>query len=375
MTPIENLICATLRGERPSWPNTADAITCFMERSDYHGVRALLHQHLDASTNWPSEILESCRQQAMKQAVWEMRHQHLLNRVLERLATIGIQPVLFKGTALAYSVYPESFLRGRGDTDLIVKPQDTQRVEELLQTLGFKKNHGIQGEFVSYQTSYIWSDSIGDIHTLDLHWKINNSEFLSKLFTYEELYKHAQPLPKLGQNALAVGPIYSIILACMHKISHTNNPYYVNEITYYGGDRLVWLYDIHLLINSLTPSQQEELVKLAAQKKFKAACLEEIMQAYNCLHTSVPTTLIKSLAYANDHEPITDYMNGSALYKQWVDFKSITGILNKLKFIAETFFPTADYMRYKYHNAYLNWLPWLYLHRIGTGLLNRYKSF
>jgi hypothetical protein len=40
MQDTEALLCATLRGENPSWPTTGDtAFTArFLERSAYHGV-------------------------------------------------------------------------------------------------------------------------------------------------------------------------------------------------------------------------------------------------------------------------------------------------------------------------------------------------
>ena len=40
--------------------------------------------------------------------MWEMRHHDLLKQVLAKLAKMGVRPLLFKGTALAYSLYPES---------------------------------------------------------------------------------------------------------------------------------------------------------------------------------------------------------------------------------------------------------------------------
>ena len=36
------------------------------------------------------------------------------------LAAAGVEPVLIKGTALAYSLYPDAGLRTRADTDLII---------------------------------------------------------------------------------------------------------------------------------------------------------------------------------------------------------------------------------------------------------------
>jgi hypothetical protein len=76
-------------------------------------VQALLHQRLQmadgSELDWPKAISDACRNAAIGQAIWGMRHQHLLRQVLARLSTIGVRPVLFKGAALAYDFNPSPF--------------------------------------------------------------------------------------------------------------------------------------------------------------------------------------------------------------------------------------------------------------------------
>ena len=378
MSPIEEFICATLRGERPPWPEADGAAARFMERSAYNGVQALLHQRVGAGEGarlgWPRAVLDACRQQAIGQAAWEMRHQQLLNQALARLREAGVRPVLFKGTALAYSLYPEAFLRARGDTDLIVPVEDRGRAGEALEALGFARGHGVSGEFVMYQASYSWRETGGCCHTLDLHWRVNNSEILSKLFTYEQLRSQAQALPGLGPDAIAAGTSHALMLACMHRASHKHNPYYVDGGRYHGGDRLIWLYDIHLLLEGLSPSQQGEFAALAELKGFRAVCLEGIEHARACFHTAVPEAMGKAFASAGSAEPTGRYLSGTASYQRWADFQAIDGALNKLGFMVEAVFPPASYMRHKYPHANLRWLPWLYLRRAAAGIWKRLNA-
>src|SRR5437867_349211 len=114
----------------PCWPDARDVVLtdAFLERSDYHGVQALMHERLSAS-DWPVALRQELRQRAVRQAMWELRHQQVLARMLAALAAIDVQPVLFKGTALAYSLYSNPVLRARGDTDLIVAPESTAKVD------------------------------------------------------------------------------------------------------------------------------------------------------------------------------------------------------------------------------------------------------
>src|SRR5262245_25545256 len=180
---FDSLICAVLRGENPSWPESKGAacVESFLKRSDYHNVSALLNERLYRSENWPADLREAIHDRAIAQAVWELHHQQVLKRVDAALADIGVQPVFLKGTALAYSLYPDPMLRARGDTDMIIPPSEQRRVHDVLTKLGFELSVGISGEFISYQATYVSTEANAGTHSIDLHWRINNSELLSRL--------------------------------------------------------------------------------------------------------------------------------------------------------------------------------------------------
>jgi hypothetical protein len=292
---------------------------------------------------------------------------------LAAFAAIDVQPVLFKGTALAYSLYANPVLRARGDTDLIVAPESTANVDAILKELGFVRNVGVSGEFVSYQASYAREEDGGETHTLDLHWRINNSEVLARLFAYDELRGPAQALPKLCPQALCASPVHALLLACMHRATHKQNPIYVDGVAHYGGDRLIWLYDIHLLAESFTTAQWEEFAQLAEEKGLRAVCLEGMVRARSCFHTEYPEAVMAALARAGSAEPAAIYLNGSRLRQQWMDFCAIPGVRNKLRFLRESVFPPEAYMRHKYPDARPGWLPWLYLRRAFGGVAKKLR--
>jgi Uncharacterised nucleotidyltransferase len=148
---------------------------------------------------------------------------------------------------------------------MIVARQDWRRASETLIAFGFRPNTSVSGEFVSYQDSYT-KELEGGRHTIDLHRRINNSELLSHLFSYTELRAGACPLPTMCNGALTVGPVHALLLACLHPATHKYNPYIVDDVAYYGGDRLIWHYDVHLLAQSFTPSQWQGFVDRAVAK-------------------------------------------------------------------------------------------------------------
>jgi hypothetical protein len=368
MPSPDDLICSALRNEHPSWfcdLGDDDAIGALRQRAGMHGVEALLHSHLN-STAWPASLRQALRDVAVQQAMWELRHQQLLAQTLAALHGAGIEPVLIKGSALAYSLYLNPVLRTRGDTDLIIRTGDKQRVHDTLLALGYERHLGVSGEFVSYQASYT-KVADGGSHTLDLHWKINNSELLSKLFTYDELRASAEPLPKLSSHAWGASRVHALLLACMHRSTHKQNPYYVDGVAVYEGNRLIWLYDIHLLAQCLTEQEWQQFCDFAQRKQLRAVCLDGMRQASGCFHTHYPEQVVAALARPGPPEAAARYLNGSKLQQQWMDFRALGGRLRQLRFLRELFFPATTYMRAKYAQSRAGWLPWLYAKRAASG--------
>jgi hypothetical protein len=366
---------AVLRGERPSWPDDqSEAATQeFLVCSDYHGVQPLLHERLGAS-DWPAAVLQELRAVAVGRAMWELRHQQVLAKTLAALAAIDIRPVLFKGTALGYSLYPNPVFRSRGDTDLVVAPESKEAVDAALTALGFVRDVAVSGDFVSYQACYTREEDGDEAHTLDLHWRVNNSEVLARLFTYDELHQQAQPLPKLCPQALAASPVHALLLACMHRATHKKNPLFVQGVAHYGGDRLIWLYDIHLMAGALSPAQWDEFAQLAKSKGLCAIALEGFEHARARFGTDLPEAVLAALVGAGRGELPSRYFDGSRARQQWMDFRAIAGVRNKLRFVRESVFPPESYMRHKYPDARPGWLPWLYLRRALGGVAKKLRA-
>ncbi len=374
MLNVERFLAACLRGENPTWPtSTSDEfLTDLLARSSFHGVQALAFERLrlrpqaDVADGFVA-FKRICRETALSQTMWELRHVELLTRVLNQLAAAGVRPVLFKGTALAYSIYPDRAVRTRGDTDFIVPASSMETLRGALEAQGFERLMAVSGEHISYQATYTWSKvEFGD-HSLDVHWRINNSELLSHLFSYDELLSGAQRLPMLGPCALAASPVHALLLACMHRATHKQNPYYVDGVAYYSGDRLIWLYDIHLLLGVLKPAQEEEFVQQARDKGLCAVCLEGIERAQANFHTVVSPAIYSGLTGWRGHEPASQYLCSGPLLQKWMDFRALNDLGQQLTYVKELVFPPISYMRQKYPGTGSFALGLLYLRRALVG--------
>ena len=153
---VDHLIVALLREEDPDWPggDVGAIATSLCIRSRQHGVVSLMAGRLASRNDWPIEVREALQLEAISTSFWELRHQEILAETISMMRSRAIEPVLFKGTALAYSHYPSPHLRRRGDTDMIVAPGDVIKAAAALEELEFIRSGGVSGDVVSYQDSY-----------------------------------------------------------------------------------------------------------------------------------------------------------------------------------------------------------------------------
>jgi hypothetical protein len=366
MEITDSLICALLRGEAPPMQGDDEAL---LERIALHGVGPLLWDRV-ASRSWGTPCLrETLRAIALDRAVWEMQHQAMLREVLLRLARAGIEPVIIKGTALGYSLYRDPTLRARGDTDIFIAPDSRERAGEELEALGFAPQPGVQGEHIAYQRSYTREGAGGHAHTIDVHWKINNSKVLARLFSHAELRASAQRVPALASEALMPAPVLHLLIVCMHRATHVHNPYWVGGVPHYGGERLIWLCDVDLLARALGDADWDILAALAQAKGLVGTLLDALRESARCLGTPVPPRAIERLAsVARGHA--SDYLAATTMRQHWLDFGALDGSRNRFVYLRELFFPGRDYMRSKYGDAHSP-LAWLYLRRAWSGLAKR----
>ena len=202
---------------------------------------------------------------------------------------------------------------------------------------------------------------------VDLHWKINNSALLARCFQFDELAARSTPLPRLGAKAVGAGTADALLLACMHRKTHEQNPYYVDGDAHHGADRLIWLYDIDLLIRFFGDDDWRLFTLLAREKGLCATCLDGLMQAQTCFRREYPESALAALQEVGSNEAVTRYFNSGRLGQFLMDFAALERPSVQMAYLRELMFPPANYMREKYPHARFGWLPWLYLRRSAAG--------
>ena len=314
ITESERLICAVLRQAPSDWRGGDDteAIAAFLDAGRYHGVLPLLDAEFRRRTDiesWPPEILDACREAALSGTMLELARRAENRKVIDALVAVGATPLLLKGAALAYSHYPNPALRPRADTDVLIPPNRRAAAATALAALGYVKDVGVDGEFVSYQATWCRETSNGIAHYLDMHWRINNSQMLARVLTYDELAARAGLMPPLGPNARALADVDALLLACLHRAGHANAPFYTDDVAHFG-DRAIWLYDIHLLFMRMSSAEQEEFAARAVSKRTRTICADALRRSTEWFGTPVRQHVADVLNAPGPAEPSARYLSG-----------------------------------------------------------------
>lgn len=362
---IKGFMCALLRGEAARWRSGAGEqdVTAFLESATRHGVQALLAREMRKAggSGWPEAIQRELADAARRAAVTEQVLQLELRRVLSVLAGEGVRAVVMKGAELAYTHYPHPCLRPRFDTDLLVRRVDLAAVERVMAGLGYTAAVDVRGELLTHQVHYGKQGPHGVWHTYDVHWKPSNPHVFADLLSFEELAEQAVAVPPLGERARGLGPVHALLLACIHRVAHHND-----------AGRLIWLYDIHLLTNSMDAAGFQAFTRLAADKRIGALSARGLTLARQSFGSRVPPDVVPALSTrlrAGRREPSAVFLGGNLRQIDILiaDLKALPGWRRRLQLLQEHAFPRPAYMLATYRVLSRALLPALYAHRLVGG--------
>lgn len=365
---IDGLLAETLRGGNVAGhamfaaSGGADAVVA---RIEYHGIAGLLRDLPEAMAGWPVAVTKRICDGAMAQAMWELRHREIVRELLGKLAAADLLVILLKGTALAYDLYRAPATRDRGDTDLLVNPVDLAETRIVLRRLGFERTSG-DGRGDDFCLQEVWRRT-GDgdtTHHIDLHWQLLNSPALEGVLPVAECAASRIALPRLGSDAWAMDRVRTLIHTCIHRTLHFTSPYFVGDRTYYGGDRLIWLHDIHLLAEAMSPDQWQSLSRLAPSKGAAAACLDGLLTAQRFLATPLPASVREALGAAPPGQSASAYLRSRQLGRAWRDLRAIRGSRRKIAYLRARTLPATAFVRDKYPQHADLPLPLLYARRL-----------
>ena len=349
---------AVLRGEAPSWSAVGAPGAGVLDLCDALEISGLVHHRLAQRRehDWPDAVHQELARRAHSAAARELVRAHEIEAVLRIAGGWGVHPILFKGAALAHTVYESPSLRPHADTDLFILRDDVIAAKEIFAANGYVEPSMSEGELVFCQFQMMKVDRFDVQHVFDIHWRISTQTLFADTFSYHELAADAAPVPRLGVHARTVIGTHALLLACIHPVMHHRNT-----------ERLIWLQDIDLLVRRLSTTELLEFAQLAVQKHVAGICARQLALTAGMFRTPVPTNVLAILTSGTRVEPSARYLRPRRRWHHellW-NVRGLGRWSERLRLLREVLFPSARYMLNAYHlgPAGVVLLPALYVHR------------
>jgi hypothetical protein len=347
----------------PSWTRLHATAAEFLETCARAGLAELVHHAIARAggpegADWPAEVRRRLAAVAQASAAVEIVRARELAGVLQATAARGVEPILLKGTALAYTVYPVPGCRPRVDTDLLVPRDRLATVRAILADRGYSEARLTPGELVFGQFEASKTDALGVEHVMDVHWKISTQPVFADLLGYGELSAAAIPVPALGPAARAPARAHALLLACVHPVMHHRN-----------AARPIWIHDVHRLVSSCAGAELQTFAELACAKRVAAICARQLAAARGRFGTPVPGWLTAALT-GRSFEPSAAYLKpGRRWHHELVSSLGCLGWRGRVRLLREVVLPRPRYMlgAYGVGRSGVVLLPALYAHRAAYG--------
>jgi hypothetical protein len=358
---LDGLMTSLVRGDQVAARALAAAdVDQLVLRAEAHGVLPLVAERVEARSDVPSPLRMVLGIEARRHAALDVAREVELRRLVAALDARGVRALLMKGAQLAYSHYRRSDLRPRIDTDLLIARKDREAVIEVLHENGYEGTGHVAGSLVMYQACYVRRPHGVEIHVVDLHWKVANPQVFSDLVSYEELRAAAVPLPALGSGAWGLSATHALLVACVHRVAH-----------HYDAERLIWLYDIHLIASRLAPEEWRAFEDLCQSRGVVQVCRRSLERASAAFGTAVPLLVAigPDLRPSEAEEATAAFLEPGRRHVEQVveDLRALPSWGDRARLVRQHLFPSRSYMRRSYAPSSGAPLAVLYVRRALQG--------
>ena len=250
-------------------------------------------------------------------------------------------------------------MRPRVDTDLLIRRDMLGQAERVFAAEGWTRPTEREVELSAAQRHYTKPGPATALQHLDVHWRIANPQRFANALSFDELRSRAIDLPALGGHARTLGAADALLLACVHRVAHHGD-----EI------QLLWLWDVHLLIQRLSRPEREQLLSLAEREAMCAVCWRSVELSRHYFATAGASELASELrerAEAHNEPPVGFISDARLVSVLRSDLAVLTGWHARLSLVAEHLFPSRAYMRSVYPAWPAVLLPLAYGYRIVRG--------
>ncbi|HEV3217122.1 MAG TPA: nucleotidyltransferase family protein [Vicinamibacterales bacterium] len=346
-------LTAWLRADVPTLKLSRDAL----DEARRHGVHLLVADRAGRAGRGLVDGFDELARELRAAAIVEALRTHELRRVVVALADHDISALLFKGAALAHSVYPQPYLRPSTDSDILIRPRDRDTFFDILRRMGYQPEARTTGDLIMPQRCM--TRRAGPLtHVIDVHWKLVNPVLYADRLTFDTLWSNAVGVPSLSTSARMPDLADHLLISCLHRLAHHQNT-----------SHLIWLYDIHLLASGLDERRRRSVVERGRASHLEGVCHVGLTMAEDAFG-GVDSLLRQAFAAAGDRDAVPDAFlspDASQVSLLQQDWRALRGLKPRLRLLREHLFPPVAYVRTVYPRIPAALVPLAYLLRVVRG--------
>ena len=307
--------------------------------------------------SWPPDLRNELEETSKGDIAQEMLRAHYLRQLLKVFSDLGVPCLLTKGEALANTLYPTPGTRTRCDSDLFIPIDGIGKATQAVADAGFAI---VSPLYKSHQFTVRRSGETPDVFEFDVHWRILNAPRYARTLSFGETWGHSVVVPGM-ESVRTLGVVDALLLACMHRAGNEGH----------DRNRLIWIYDIHLLGSAMAPEQWLAFADKAVMLNVQTPCLDGLNTSRACFGSVLPSDAMNKLSSAEMPSTLARRYAHSNLGLLIDDWKSLPDSRARRELIRELFLPNGESLLRKYHKEERWWLPLLYLRHVFGGLTHR----
>lgn len=238
-----NQLSALSRRAMLAWRGDWSMFSNLIDRHRVHSLiyRNICHYATGESSNGSVEIPENVKIELRTRSHDKRRQMLTLTAELVRLSKLFAQDDIFmlsfKGPALSQHLFGDVGLRYSRDLDLLVKPQDLDRAEQLLLSNGYTRQLPDFALTPRQKKAYLkFYPHVSFYHpghqsVVEVHWRLCANPHLLPPEYAEQMIESTQQVSIAGTQITSLSDENRLLYLCLHGANH-------------GWYRLKWLCDV-----------------------------------------------------------------------------------------------------------------------------------
>ena len=244
-----------------------------------HSLASWTHQTLKAEgldLLLPASLREGLRQSFRKTALQNFLLQRELKKLTLYFRNAGVRVVPLKGASLFTRVYPQIALRPMRDIDLLIRPEDRDRIREILLVSGYLPQNDLPEGLIDtlrFNSAFILPESN---LVVEVHWRLSDEDRLPSN-AWVKLWDRL--LFDEGAGCWQLNPSDQFLFLCHHLDRHgtfnqvlARHPLHCDFLADpLSGNRLIWFVDLWCLMTGGAELDLSAIIPLAREWQVEPA--------------------------------------------------------------------------------------------------------